>query len=127
MLDEWRAASSGPPPGPVLAVDDLAVQVRTPTGWRTVVDRVSLNVAPGETLGIVGASGSGKTMTSLASLGLLPAVARESSGTVKMGDPALVGAEPRLIRQMRGPRMAMTFHEQTSTSKPRPAQGVPSG
>src|SRR3546814_11876589 len=111
MLDEWRAASSGPPPGPVLAVDDLAVQVRTPTGWRNVVDRVSLNVAPGETLGIVGESGSGKTMTSLALMGLLPAVARVSSGTVKMGDTEVVGADTPTIRPIRGTRGAMVFQD----------------
>ncbi len=118
MLDERRAASSGPPPGPVLTVDDLAVQVRTPTGWRDVVDRVSLSVAPGETLGIVGESGSGKTVTSLALMGLLPAAARVSSGTIRMGDTELVGADPRTIRHMRGNRMAMIFQEPMTSLNP---------
>src|SRR3546814_12121482 len=57
-------------------------------------------------------------MTSLALMGLLPAVARVSSGTVKMGDTELVGADPRTIRQMRGNRMAMIFQEPMTSLNP---------
>lgn len=118
MLDTSRAAPSGPPAGAALVVDDLAVEVRTSTGWRNVVDRVSLSVAPGETLGIVGESGSGKTVTSLALMGLLPPSARVSSGTVNIGDTELVGADRRTIRQVRGNQMAMIFQEPMSSLNP---------
>ncbi len=116
MLDTSRAALG--PPGAALAVDDLAVEVRASTGWRNVVDGVSLSVAPGETLGIVGESGSGKTVTSLALMGLLPPSARVSSGTIKLGDIELVGADRRTTREVRGNRMAMIFQEPMTSLNP---------
>ena len=56
----------------VLAVEDLRVRLRTPAGDVTVVDGVDYEVEPGEVFGVAGESGSGKTISMLALLGLLP-------------------------------------------------------
>ena len=57
----------------LLSVRDLTVWVDTARGPLTVVDGVSFDVAPGQVFGLAGESGSGKTITALALLGLLPA------------------------------------------------------
>jgi oligopeptide/dipeptide ABC transporter ATP-binding protein len=62
----------------LLDVRGLTVELPTTQGWVRPVNEVSLEIAPGETLGLVGESGSGKTMLSLALMGLLPAGARTS-------------------------------------------------
>jgi ABC-type glutathione transport system ATPase component len=56
----------------LLEVRDLTVELPTPAGWVRPVNKVSLGIAAGESLGLVGASGSDKTMLSLALMGLLP-------------------------------------------------------
>ena len=73
------AAPAAPQPdagGPVLTVAGLTVSVRGDDGERAVVSDLSFSLARGETLCIAGESGSGKSMTSLAVMGLLPQPAR---------------------------------------------------
>jgi peptide/nickel transport system ATP-binding protein len=57
---------------PVLAIDNLQVEIAMQRGLARVVDSVSLEVWPNEIVGVIGESGSGKTMTALSVLGLLP-------------------------------------------------------
>ena len=59
--------------GNLVDINELCIDFDTPNGRRRVVDGVSLSIAPGEVLGILGESGSGKTMTTLALLGLIDA------------------------------------------------------
>ena len=61
---------------PLLQVEGLRVRLPTPTGFATVVDGVDYEVEPAQVFGVAGESGSGKTMSMLALLGLLPAGAR---------------------------------------------------
>ncbi len=63
---------------PVLEVDNLTVALRTARGMRRAVDGVSFTIGEGEILGVAGESGSGKTITALSLLGLLPIGARTS-------------------------------------------------
>src|ERR1700740_657200 len=70
----------------ILEVKDLAVQFATPTGPTTVVDGLSFNLRQGETLCIAGESGSGKSVSSLALMGLLPKPGgRVARGTAMFG------------------------------------------
>ena len=99
---------TGPVPNPVLEVDDLAVTFsrrgETPT---RAVDGVSFSVAPGETIGLVGESGCGKSVTSLAVMGLLPKRGVQVSGSVRVDGQELLGADDRMLRRLRGADMAM--------------------
>jgi oligopeptide/dipeptide ABC transporter ATP-binding protein len=84
------------------------------------VDGVSFDVRAGETLGIVGESGCGKTVTSLAVLGLLPQPpARIMDGSsVRLGDTELVGAPDARMRALRGNEISMIFQEPMSSLNP---------
>ncbi|WP_163360464.1 ATP-binding cassette domain-containing protein, partial [Klebsiella aerogenes] len=71
----------------MLTVAGLTVSVRGDDGERAVVSDLSFSLARGETLCIAGESGSGKSMTSLAVMGLLPQPqARVSAGAIRLGD-----------------------------------------
>jgi peptide/nickel transport system ATP-binding protein len=104
---------------PLLEVRDLTVTFRS-RGRRAVraVDGVSLDVAPGATVGIVGESGSGKSVTSLASLGLLPKRAVEISGSVRFDGRDLLNMPDVELRQVRGREIAMIFQDPMSSLNP---------
>ena len=76
-----------------LEIRNLSIAFSTPRGDARVVDNVSLSIGAGEIVGVIGESGSGKTLTALAVLGMLPRGARIESGCI------LLGGEPMLTRQ----------------------------
>jgi peptide/nickel transport system ATP-binding protein len=104
---------------PVLEIDDLAVAFgrRGETPVRAV-DGVSFAVGPGETVGLVGESGCGKSVTSLAVMGLLPRRGVRVTGSVRLDGKELVGAGDRTLRRLRGPDMAMVFQDPLSSLNP---------
>ena len=108
-----RTTAAPEPVGPdiALAVEDLVVSFRTPEGnWQPVVDGVSFAVHRGQTLCLVGESGCGKTMTALATLGLLPeggAVA----GSVRLGGRELMTLSEKEMVQVRGSQIALVSQE----------------
>ncbi|MPZ89474.1 MAG: ATP-binding cassette domain-containing protein [Nitriliruptorales bacterium] len=95
---------------PALRVRSLRVGYRTARGPLWAVDDVSFDVHPGESLGLVGESGCGKSSLGRGLLQLLPpgGVAR---GSVQLGDRELVGASSRRLREIRGEDAALVFQE----------------
>jgi peptide/nickel transport system ATP-binding protein len=105
--------------GPVLKVAGLTVSVRGEEGERPVVCDLSFSLAHGETLCIAGESGSGKSMTSLAIMALLPQpAARVSAGSILLGNTELTVLDDRRMRGIRGNRIAMIFQEPTTSLNP---------
>ena len=107
------------PNAPVLEVDELSVTfARKGEAGTRAVDGVSFSVAPGETIGLVGESGCGKSVTSLAVMGLLPRRGVHVGGSVRFGGQELVGARDDVLRRMRGADMAMVFQDPLSSLNP---------
>jgi ABC-type glutathione transport system ATPase component len=84
---------------------------------RTVVDDLDLTVGPGETVGLIGGSGSGKTLTALAVLGLLPAAA-QVTGSITLDGAELRGAPERQLRRLRGSRLALVGQDALAALNP---------
>jgi oligopeptide transport system ATP-binding protein len=103
----------------LLAVEDLIVRFRTHDSVVHAVNGVSFELAPGETLGLVGESGCGKSVTSLAMLGLLPKPAgRVEGGRVMFDGLDLVTLSERDLRDIRGREIAMIFQDPMTSLNP---------
>jgi peptide/nickel transport system ATP-binding protein len=104
---------------PVLSVRDLDVDARTPEGRKPVLRNVSFDLAAGETLCIAGESGSGKSVTSLSIMGLLPkASLTVTAGRILLGDRDLTSLSDRAMRAVRGGDIAMIFQEPMTSLNP---------
>ena len=106
------------PRQPLLTVEDLRVQFWTERGTVYAVNGISFDIAPGETLGIVGESGCGKSVTSLALLGILPRAGKVTSGTAMLGDRDLFTLSDRELRRIRGRDIAMIFQDPMTSLNP---------
>jgi oligopeptide transport system ATP-binding protein len=101
----------------LLSVDGLRVRLATPGGEVTVVDGVDYEVQPAEVFGIAGESGSGKTISMLALLGLLPE--RSSvEGTAAFGGHDLLAMPRRRLREISGRDLAMVFQDPFTSLHP---------
>ncbi|TPM04069.1 ABC transporter ATP-binding protein [Mesorhizobium sp. B2-3-10] len=106
-------------PETILTIANLCVSVRGEEGSREVVSNLSLTLKRGETLCIAGESGSGKSMTALAIMQLLPQpAARISAGTIHLGATELTALDERRMRHIRGDRIAMSFQEPMTSLNP---------
>ncbi|MEX2465844.1 MAG: ABC transporter ATP-binding protein, partial [Gemmatimonadota bacterium] len=105
---------------PLLSVRNLRTWFDTDQGVARAVDGVTFDVGAGETVGIVGESGCGKTVTSLSVLGLLPVPpARVLEGSsIRFRGEELVGAKARRLRALRGNEISMIFQEPMSSLNP---------
>jgi peptide/nickel transport system ATP-binding protein len=104
---------------PLLAIENLRVVFHGDRGRRTVaVDGVDISLARGSTLGLVGESGCGKSVTSLAVMGLLPKQSAEVTGSVTFDGVSLLDLPDRDLRDLRGDRMAMIFQEPMTSLNP---------
>src|ERR1700682_3538679 len=92
---------------PTLEIDDLSIDFATRRGPAHVVDHVHLTIGRAEIVGIIGESGSGKTLTALSVLGMLPRGARVTSGAIRFGGEALLNKPDHCRRALRGNRMAL--------------------
>ena len=103
----------------VLQVRDLTVSVRTGSGVKPLVQNLSFSLRAGETLAIAGESGSGKSITALAIMGLLPPPAVQvTGGSVHLGDMDLTALPEPQMRALRGDRIAMIFQEPMTSLNP---------
>jgi len=126
LASEPKGRPSKRPDGrPVLAVTDLKVHfpiqrglLRRTSGWIKAVDGVSMEVRPGETVGIVGESGSGKTTLGLAALRLL-----KSQGAIRLDGTDIQGWSWRRLRPLR-PRMQIVFQDPYGSLSPRMSVGA---
>jgi len=104
-------------------VDDLHVEVAAGAARVPILRGVSFAVNAGETVGVLGASGSGKTSLALALLGLLPA-ALTASGRAHFDGHELIAAPDAVRRGLRGRRLSMVFQEPLTALNPRLRVGV---
>ena len=108
-------------PGPeiVLSVRDLSTRFFTRDGTVRAVDGVSFDLRRGETLGIVGESGCGKSVTALSIMRLLPeGEGRIVAGSIRMGDTELTTLPEDEMRKIRGNRISMVFQEPMTSLNP---------
>ncbi len=102
----------------VLSVKGLCLAAKTEGGMLPLVHDLSFDLAKGETLAIAGESGSGKSITALAIMGLLPGAVRVTGGSVSLGESDLTRAPEDQLRRIRGDRIAMIFQEPMTSLNP---------
>nr|WP_210295000.1 ABC transporter ATP-binding protein [Rhizobium sp. BK491] len=97
----------------------MSVDARTPEGLKRILDDVSFDLEPGRTLCLAGESGSGKSVTSLSIMGLLPkASLKVAAGEILLEGRNIVGIPHRALRQIRGGEVAMIFQEPMTSLNP---------
>ena len=103
---------------PVLEITDLSTHIQLHKSVVQAVCNVDLTIAPGETHGLVGESGCGKSMTSLSIMGLLPPGGAIVGGSIKLDGRELVGLPERDLRKIRGNDIAMIFQDPLTSLDP---------
>ena len=112
-------ADGGQGMAPILEVSNLEVEFAVDDGKIKVLDGVSFKVAPGQTLGIVGESGCGKSVTSLAIMGLLPRPhGQVVAGSIRFQGEELLTLAPDQMYKVRGNRISMIFQEPMTALNP---------
>jgi oligopeptide/dipeptide ABC transporter ATP-binding protein len=113
MPDDQRAAAS------LLAVEGLSVAFDTEQGERRVVEDVSFRVGPGETVGLVGESGCGKSVTAMSIMRLLPSPpSRAFAGQIIFEGADILALPAAAMRGIRGNRIGMVFQEPMTSLNP---------
>ena len=102
----------------LLSVENLHVRFWTQRGTVHAVNGISFAIAPGQTLGIVGESGCGKSVTSLALLGILPRAGRVAAGRAHFGGRDLLALPDKELRRIRGREIAMIFQDPMTSLNP---------
>ncbi|MCU1608493.1 MAG: oligopeptide/dipeptide transporter, ATPase subunit, partial [Pseudonocardiales bacterium] len=103
---------------PIVTLDDVHTDIALRNGTAHPVSGVSLTVGKGESLGIVGESGCGKTMTALSIIRLLPPGGRVISGSITLGDTDLATVDEAGMRKLRGNRIGMIFQDPMTSLNP---------
>jgi peptide/nickel transport system ATP-binding protein len=105
-------------PGALLEVRDLRTHFATDEGEFHAVDGVSFSLAAGRTLGLVGESGCGKSMTALSIMGLVPPAGRIAGGEIRFEGADLLKLSAAEMRELRGNTLSMIFQEPMTSLNP---------
>jgi peptide/nickel transport system ATP-binding protein len=103
---------------PLLEINDLRTEIRLKQAVVHAVDGVSIHVEAGETLGIVGESGCGKTMTALSVMSLLPTGGSVVGGSIKLNGQEISNLPDDKMRQIRGNEIGMIFQDPLTSLNP---------
>ena len=114
-INRTRAVTAG---ASLLAIRGLDVEFRTSAGPVRAVNGIDLDVRAGEIVGLVGDSGSGKSVPSRAIMGLLPQRTSTIRGSIRLSGDELVGLPERAYRRVRGERVAMIFQDPMTALDP---------
>ncbi|MFP5110978.1 ABC transporter ATP-binding protein [Bacillaceae bacterium C204] len=101
----------------ILEVKNLKTKFKTDKGTVSVVDGVDFSIKPGETLGVIGESGCGKSVTSLSVMRLLPANA-SNEGSITFQGKELISLAEKQMQKVRGNDIAMIFQEPMTSLNP---------
>ena len=104
--------------GPVLAVEGLSVTFETRRGPLKALREVSLAIAAGEILGVVGESGAGKSLTGTAVIGLIEPPGRIVGGSVSLNGRRIDGLDARAMREVRGREIGVVFQDPLTSLNP---------
>jgi peptide/nickel transport system ATP-binding protein len=102
----------------LLQVEDLRTHIRMRHSTVQAVDGVSLTIAPGETVGLVGESGCGKSMTGMSIMRLLPPSGHIVSGSIRLNGQELTTLSKDEMREVRGNEVAMVFQDPMTSLNP---------
>ncbi len=102
----------------LLDVRDLRIEIDTRRGKAVVVDGIDLHVEKGETLGVVGESGCGKSLTMLSLVGLLPNKIHATGGTARFDGADLLQMGPAELRSVRGGKIGFVFQDPMTSLNP---------
>ena len=112
------------PATPLLSVQDLIVEFPTRRGTLRAIDEVSLTIAPGEILGVVGESGAGKSLTGAAIIGLLEPPGRIAGGSIALEGRRIDNLPPEAMRHIRGRQIGAIFQDPLTTLDPLASVGA---
>ena len=117
-MSRHGAAGAGVTVEPLLAVKGLRVEFPTRHGTLVAVDGVSLAIAPGEVLGVVGESGAGKSLTGAAVIGLIDPPGRIGAGEVRLAGRRIDNLPPEALRRIRGREIGAVFQDPLTSLNP---------
>lgn len=103
---------------PLLKISNLRIEYETESGMVHAVNDLSMEIRPGEIVGVIGESGSGKTMTALSIMGLLPKGRRKVQGSITFRGQELLTMNNREIRTIRNRQIGMIFQDPMSALNP---------
>ena len=101
-----------------LELEDLEVEYRVRGNWKRVLRGISLHIAEGESYGLVGESGCGKSTAAFAALRYLPRNGRVSKGSIRVAGEDLLAMSDDDVRRLRVGRVSMVYQNPTSALNP---------